>query len=1660
MTVAPGKAFETSSRPSRLLDNISTTTVPSLPLVNGDSYTSELPTSFTRASTTLAELAHLAKLQAYQEEKHHQHQDRLYKCLISNALSVRLTRTTDICHTILVDHLKSDEKKAFATLYTALHDVRNSCEATRRFALLETELEASPTNSTAGEVGKTWGVTSWLHDLPRQARETILSFISTIRSNPHFVASRLARLSSAELEVLAKFHQPLSPPDSVIANPRRGPTIVNTNARSSSINVPSPVERLLSFHRNDPLYTLLHSIFANSMGPDTAEDKRRTDMWATIYVKLLNESKGEQFFFAILDSWAAMREWPAKSNMETCLMALLQEGAFLLDKSEDQTTGKLQQDLRGKSDLMEEFLTKGVRTLFKVLDGDLSAGGIPEGVLELGHAIFKKVDDPKRKRQAEMIIMVKWFFGRFLMSSIQYPEYHGIMVGYHISEHARLKILRPLVNRMTIIAYNVMWAELKQTAPVEPSLKSHIESLLARLRACGTDASPVLLPSKSITSPPETLDIQPFIVICPADVLTLYNALFPPAVGGFTESRDIKRLANRPSRPFLAKSTTSGGYEIGSTSVLSNSSSSVTSDSASIYAPLLERSSVYEEKISFGSQMPSPSSFTLPSSASIMSIDEGSEIEKLGTDIRTAVESMRGRLAPETILGRCHPCAEKWAVLFISKDGNELSLKMQSDWEDEDEDDDNGDIDYGSDDEGPSETAGLDTDYHQLKESIKKLLAEYEIPENLTDEAQKFSNRTNAIKNVLATTKKEVEIEAEVGPEPDQSDTPPIQLDPSNPYYPTSNLTAMFAASQKSTAYLPRKSHRDIAATKDSALVKMLSAAYQQCLSQEDYVRAQQFHRALSQLEKLPPSLARDGYKPLLHIFARGSRVAISKSSGALEAIEAWFVWLTFAQERQDAAVKDGINRIRDLRDKMWYVTDVRNSATYEEAKGITMALKKMVQPVKQNPGKIAPAKGSRTSLGHRISTSNISLLKSDTLMDILAAPVEHGGPNKLSDEQADITATYLSRFSVENFCKGEERIHRFCYEIDKCVSKLVGDGILDSPVLWSSELFSRDDRDLATGGRKGEVHLPGLGTLSLSGDHGIESDGSGNARRGFDLLRKPSASDLLSLGRSRLSSSGTDIPSSRSRTRSTSIATLDSMMDQQDLLGVPSPKANQESTATFWSPFASLASASRAKTPHSPAAMMIKPPEEVNEKKRKFLLQLKQNLTGLLLSDFGTDVFSQGSETDAWFSGGLGDECIQRKEEQETEARKKLAEKTAGSKLNLSGKKMSRKKSMKSLRRAATHNSGILEALGKGEKGELAAPIATLENVAHEPHSGEENSSSSEAAVRVPNAKGSKKGGLTAFPYNQAFKSLLNKFSVHPNPYQKLYALYELELLIVASLSPTTPKFINRKISNSPLFGSLGEVTSRITNLQLSQPTNLEGVIASVEERRSHVMSKTTNTSPFMTPTGSRSPTSVAPSTDMIVEVLQNLFRQADIRPRTLFRDLQYVAAFVPASILDMTEIGKAFWDTGLAALGLKQDVCRTMVEIADEIIAYHTKKRQSESKSKNIDQDGSNEQVARYSMKDAARMLTITAMEGDPTAQRELAIFYLTNPSLLPRSTKPLSRPKDTFRPDMMVAKGEDPEKRDPATMCVSYHWMELSSQGGDELAKKYLQQRNEGW
>lgn len=1222
------------------------------------------------------------------------------------------------------------------------------------------------------------------------------------------------------------------------------------------------------------------------------------------------------------------------------------------------------------------------------------------------------------------------------------------MIGHHITEHARQKILKEIAIRaqkhvldMTYNWYEQTFGPIhlvltnictrRQQVPILPEIRTHIESILARFKHTKSPSKPVLLPAKAITSPRETVEVQPFIVISPADIVTLVNTLFPerrPTSSHYDKSQQRTGLASSASSisaismPFRNTSTPGGD----ASSILSASASSMTSDHTS-----------REPLMSDISQQPA---------------DEQHEAriaptESYGRRLRMACSEMTRLLGPDATSGSCHPCAEKWAVLYISPDGKQLKPRMRKDSDDEDEHDEDSPESDSSDDEGPPERIDLENDYHQLKEAITKLVVEYEIPKELTpdSESKTFSNRTSTHRRGARGR----------GPVRHHSEN----LGSRNPYNQTqpqsqSHLTNLIASQRNPPARhgspQNRRSNSNPQAPErfenNSVLVTMLETAMHQCQARGAFLDSQLYYKTLLTLRRLnSPTLIKNGYAALLNYFSRGPRDSLGKSANAIEEFEAWFVWLKQSQERHDVAIEDMMLGLKNLRDKMWYITDVRNSGTYEEARNVALALKIMGQPTKTLDGKSIPT--SRPRNFSKSSTNNFLMKAEAQVFDMMSAPAEFGGPNKLSDEQSEITAKWIAQYGVEIFCKGEERIHRFCLEIDKCVNKLVGDSMMDGPVLWASELFKRDKEVLDSGRQKGDLFLTGVGTLSIAGDEEYETHG--RPARNLDFAQRPSQGSLRSLS-GRPSQQSFDVsPWAMASNNS------------YDYFGGTSPVLAIDTATTFWSPFQTHAQSPTSATSIRPrtassskGTVMLKQSISVNEDKRKFLLDLKQVLTGLLLSDLGTVVFSSGSETDAWFSSDLLEDCLQHKYSEEEERRRR--------------KQLARKKSMKSLRKQATSNNP-LEALGRTERGAAAPPIATLQHAApSDPHhSAGEHSSSSDATTRSSGSSAAKKAGLLDFPYNVAFRRLLKKFATHPNPFSKLHALYELELLIVASLSSRTGRAYNNRreaalppVPQSPTLGAMPELSSREPTTTTNRANNLEGTIANCEERRSYSMTqdRASNASPLPR-NGARSPVG-PPSTDMIVNVIQELFRDANIRPKTLFRDLQYIASFVPAQMLDKTPRGKAFWDVALAALGLKQDVCQIMVEVADDIVRRENERRNvlTHKGGEVAAADGaSNPLASRYTMDDVARMLLITAKEGDPTAERELATMYLTSPELLERTVLPLTKTGDIFN-KQLLSQHRDTTRSDPLIMCIATHWMKESRDGGDDLAAQYLRQRTD--
>uniref|UniRef100_A0A8H7NKS6 Uncharacterized protein n=1 Tax=Bionectria ochroleuca TaxID=29856 RepID=A0A8H7NKS6_BIOOC len=541
--------------------------------------------------------------------------------------------------------------------------------------------EAQATASLA--FGPSLSVNSFLHDISADARVTFLDFLTQLRTNPDYLATRICALTSSELNAFLTYHKGLEPVESVL--PFHGRSAARSHASASvrgSAN--GDIERLLSFQRHDPLSILIHACFANSAGPDSSEDQRRTDIWATALARLIAEPKstGEHFIISVLNIWTAMRDWSGKSNMEWYLMKILKDGAFLLERAEDQHGTRFNLSDWNHSDEVaaKEFYNNAVDDLFEMIDDD-DATGIPEGLLELGNAILKRLDRKLVENTSRWLVWRCLFFV-FLLGVIIHPESYGMLVDYHITPYAREKILKKVALKAHEYVSSMWSGKPSATCvPVEvpPKIKGHVESILARFQGSRSKVPAAkLLPARSITSLRETVEVHPYLVISPADLLSLVNALFPER------------------RPLSAASSTfrSGPASISGMSAISQPipfSQPKSFDTVSIIST--SASSVLSDTTTSPDGFLDDGASTTPQRYSPPMDSEAqrrlSKYEDDGYRLRLALHEMTQTLGPEVMRGSCHPCAERWMVLFISTDGKSLSTHMTYDPDEEFDEEEN-----------------------------------------------------------------------------------------------------------------------------------------------------------------------------------------------------------------------------------------------------------------------------------------------------------------------------------------------------------------------------------------------------------------------------------------------------------------------------------------------------------------------------------------------------------------------------------------------------------------------------------------------------------------------------------------------------------------------------------------------------------------------------------------------------------------------------------------------------------------------------------------------------------------------------------------------------------------------------------------------------------
>ena len=685
----------------------------------------------------------------------------------------------------------------------------------------------------------------------------------------------------------------------------------------------------------------------------------------------------------------------------------------------------------------------------------------------------------------------------------------------------------------------------------------------------------------------------------------------------------------------------------------------------------------------------------------------------------------------------------------------------------------------------------------------------------------------------------------------------------------------------------------------------------------------------------------------------------------------------TYASAQADLVTAS--SSLNKLRTKLWYSIYVIGSDHYQNARNITVALNNMAIPAL---GGDAPAQEqlpspepSRPGTSATSASSVFDQPRIDT-ETIMKAPVDHGGPRKLSDVQIEKTKKWLERNNVENFCRGEERIHRFCMEVKLLTRRLVGDTFTQSPVLWSSELFAREKTlyDIHAG-------MPLFSGLPSTRAPSVMSEPLSSTS--FPI-RAPFAGSRASIfgGSSRYGGLGSDVSSfisSPGRATTTTSTTLES--------SIWSPAQSNSPSVTS----VSLPSRPPSTFESSGMSRTIDRSQERNA----FLENLRQDLSSLLLSDLACPVWSCGSESDAWMNAICQTPTIaSRLHQRSTLAHLLPSSKPAVAAANPASGGPGRHK-RRSHSTAPPRTPSVIQ--------DLSPQLLPTEKA----------------------LSGSGESRVDGFPYPSAFADILCRMRDHTDPIRKLRAIRDFKLL---SLDFQRSQQTNDSDTHPDQSAEHADTDTSARRRSLDPSV----LLANLRRQRQK------KTSDSVISSGNR-------EGNVVVKSLKDLL--LFLRPKTIFRDLQYVAVFASSESLDDAELGQAFIDVGLAALAWKDEVCRAMVDVADRIVAKDSIKRNT-----------SNVNGREPSVLKAMEYWIIGAQEGNAIAQRELASLYLTHPDVPPIISLPLALSSDIFKKEMMW-EGEGEARTNPQALCLALHWMQEASKNKDAVAQTKLREREAG-
>lgn len=1471
-------------------------------------------------------------------------------------------------------------------------------------------------------------------------RNLLNSFLTLIKSSPSFVASALLSMGASDTVAFA--------------------------SRPSD-----PVEDLGSLGRSQPLDILFHGMF-----PPGTPQLQVLEYFSSICAILIDNRWAEKVVFSICDLVMSSCDSSADSAhnhaeaLELILSDIIQAGGFATMPSADQlfkhnarrspsTSSSAPTSEVPSPELSHATLSHGgsnanantqpnstldgqfnrfVETssysILKYLNSHSASQSIPHAFLVFVRLILAKVSQ-KTFRHALYLLVVKYFVRRYLCRAITLPESLGLLKSTFINDLQRQRILTPVFNTLSKAVEDAF----NSPAAGEGASRRIIDSIFDAFSQPPPESTPSAFELDAKFGPmanyTETEYYSPgqLMVLCPADVVCLYSALFPV----YSRGQKSVNLSNFSFSYHERKSPTlPGGSFDESAGALGEDD-----DDSNLCSPISGPEEDYEWSL-----------------------------ESIRKDMEPVIDELV-RLFPylQFRVGGHHH--QMYSLRPAKLQYLKLPQPYSEQWQA-----------FRVNDLGEIDDIGPEFILEQAKARKGTLLAQQHQPSNPYLSGNPFDDDGQSV-NSISTS---------------------IPIAPTN--------RALVNVIKRAVDKVIMGSWSDL--TRTTSIYTLLSDALERSMACHHFLDAMEYSNALSALKKLLPSssstasyaqLSSSVNSHIMNALVSEKQTELAKVNYQIEAAEALSRPYQFHLATAKAQCQRANKNLLDFRVKVWYASEIRLSPLWNRAREVAKSLSLGSEGQKEvaSKGGVAPEeKGNSGSLRRNRSSSSLPVFsfkrftsapsKRDyynrrhslinTLVpvtDDMFASKEYAGENKLSDKESDATRKWLRGQNIQNFCTGEERIHRFCCEVDDLVKRIMGDTLTTRrnrghSALSSSPLFKFDLWKMI-------IEVEGIDRRSTSSLHRssiVESD--------------------LDFGRDNVGGVARDIPRASSvragggRHNKSSSNLLD-MFTSLDLSGSrrgspvdASPcDSGFESTGTQNHKRGSSSSDKSMfhRRNHSLNEIRTKSPAEgpgdlftfsedthVNIDERRteldqLILDLRMKVTGMICTDIGLAFWFDGSETDKWITSDLVVKAVERTNEQKRNMRNAIHRNASNqaSSFKLSdppapgSRRHSRKPSQSSsiYRRTATEDQ-----LGNSNT--------------------KSRDSTSGASFDIAGGANNTDG----FDYNEAYREVLHHLSVSPSPLEKLHILHSLVMLVVASLSSgsfaghgglggaplSTPNSMSYSRSNmasvsseatpivrSPYKSTTGAAANttggttgggtRVGSITGARnTTSLSEAIATVEARRCSSGVANGGNPFFRGGNGD-------PNTDSIAEELRRVFSSPNISSPTLFRDLQFIAAFVPSEVLDLTDYGKAFWDVSLAALSTKDETIGVVVETAAEIFQYQ---------SGMIATDMDHSFLSQWTLKDCAELWSIAAKEGDTVGQRELAIMHMSHPEITPLCLMPFSKLGETFDASMLEDSRlmGDLDKCDPVRMGIVHHWMTMASNHGDNIATEYLMQQQHGY